>query len=39
MRISQLVTVDKSFFAEKAGQLNPQVMKEVDEGIRLSLSL
>jgi len=39
VNVSQLVTVDKSFFTEKAGQLNPQVMKEVDEGIRLALSL
>jgi mRNA interferase MazF len=37
--VSQIVTVDKSFLTQKAGRLNPELMNEVDAGIRLVLSL
>ena len=37
--VSQLITVDKSFLTEKAGKLSPQILQDVDAGIRLVLSL
>jgi mRNA interferase MazF len=39
VNVSRLVTVDKSFLIEKAGQLPVAVLREVEEGIRLVLSL
>jgi mRNA interferase MazF len=38
VNVSQLITVDKSFFAEKAGSVNALKLKEVEAGIRLVLS-
>lgn len=37
--VSQLITVDKSFLTEKVGTLSPQKLREVEEGVRLALSL
>ena len=37
--VSQLITVDKSFFTEKIGSINATMLKEVEAGIRLVLSL
>ena len=39
VNVSQLLTIDKSFLTEKAGQLSAVKMHEVEEGIRLVLSL
>ena len=39
VNVSQLITVDKSFFTEKIGNLNATMLKEVEAGIRLVLSL
>lgn len=37
--VSQLITVDKSFLAERTGTLKPELLQEVEAGIRLVLSL
>jgi mRNA interferase MazF len=37
--VSQIVTFDKAFLFEKAGALDPKILKEVDAGIRLALSV
>ncbi len=37
--VSQLVTVDKSFFIERAGKLRASELLEVEAGVRLVLSL
>jgi mRNA interferase MazF len=37
--VSQLITVDKSFLTEKAGILPPDVLQEIEAGIRLVLLL
>ncbi len=37
--VSQIVTIDKSLLAERAGTLNPDILKEIDAGIRLALSI
>ncbi|MGD8540510.1 MAG: type II toxin-antitoxin system PemK/MazF family toxin [Candidatus Aminicenantes bacterium] len=37
--VSQLITVDKSFLTKKAGKLSPQILQEIEAGIRLVLSL
>lgn len=37
--LSQLVTVDKSFLAEKVGKLTAKQMQQIEEGLRLVLSL
>jgi len=37
--VSQIVTIDKSFLAKKAGQLNPELLHEIESGVRLVLSL
>ena len=37
--VSQIVTVDRSFFTKKAGAISPDILKEVDAGIRLALSI
>jgi len=39
VNVSQLITIDKNFMKEKAGDLPPVIMQEVDDGIRLVLSL
>ncbi len=37
--ISQIITMDQAFLTEKFGRLPPRIMKAVDDGIRLVLSL
>jgi len=37
--VSQIITLDKTFLREKAGELNQKSMQLVDEGIRLVLAL
>lgn len=39
VNVSQLITVNKSFFTEKIGRLTDTQQHEVDEGLRLVLSL
>jgi len=39
VNVSQLLTVDKTFFTEKIGSLGSLKMQEVEAGIRLVLSL
>jgi mRNA interferase MazF len=39
VNVSQLITVDKSYLTEKAGELSPEKLKELEAGIRLVLSL
>ena len=39
VNVSQIITVDKSFLTERIGRLNPRLLDEVDEGLRLVLSL
>lgn len=39
VNVSQIVTIDKSFLSKKAGALSPDILKEVDAGIRLALSI
>jgi len=37
--VSQVITVDKRFLTEKIGELSPNQLQVVDEGLRLILSL
>ena len=39
INVSQLITVDKSFFTEKIGSIGILKLKEVEAGVRLVLSL
>ena len=39
VNVSQLITVDKSFFTEKLGSIGILKLKEVEAGVRLVLSL
>lgn len=39
VNVSQIAAVDKSFLTEQLGTLASQVMKKVDEGLRLVMSL
>lgn len=39
VNISQIVTLDKRFLTNKVGRLSPKLLQEVDEGLRLVLSL
>jgi mRNA interferase MazF len=39
VNVSQVITVDKSFFTEKIGSIDAPMLKEVETGIRLVLSL
>jgi mRNA interferase MazF len=39
VNVSQIITVDKSFLTERVGHLPPRVLIEVDEGLRLVLSV
>ena len=39
VNVSQIITVDKSFLTERAGRLNPQLLAEIDDGLRLVLSI
>lgn len=37
--VSQVITVDKGFLSNRSGKLPSRVMKELDNGLRLVLSL
>ena len=37
--VSQVITIEKSFLAEECGRVPSSLMKAIDEGLRLSLSL
>ena len=37
--VSQIITLDRTFLAEKCGRMPSRVMRAVDDGIRLVLSL
>jgi mRNA interferase MazF len=37
--VSQLITIDRDFLTEKAGRLRGQVLKHLDNGLRLVLAL
>jgi len=39
VNVSQLITVDKSFFTEKVGTIGTLKLKEAEAGVRLVLSL
>jgi mRNA interferase MazF len=39
VNVSQVITVDKIFLTERIGQLPPRVLVEVEEGLRLVLSI
>lgn len=39
VNVSQIVTVDKTFLTRRIGTLNPRLLAEVDEGLRLVLSI
>jgi len=39
INVSQIITLDKTYFAERIGMLPAQAMSAVDEGLRLVLSL
>ena len=39
VNVSQLITLDKLFLTQRIGRLNPPLVAEVDEGLRLVLSL
>jgi mRNA interferase MazF len=39
VNVSQIVTVDKSFLTERLGRLSPRLLLDVEEGLRLVLSL
>jgi len=37
--VSQVITIDRTFLTEKCGKLPPSLIRMVDEGLRLALSL
>jgi mRNA interferase MazF len=37
--VSQVITIDRGFLTEKAGRLRGQLLKDVDNGLRLVLAL
>ncbi len=39
INVSQILTVDKSFFTEKVGRLSARQLTVVEQGVRLALSL
>ena len=39
VNVSQIITVDKSYLTERIGKLKANFMKEVDDGLRLVLSV
>ncbi len=39
INVSQVITIDKSFLTEQAGQVSEVIMLTVDEGLRLVLAL
>jgi len=39
VNVSQIITVDKTFLTQRIGRLNPRLLAEVDDGLRLVLSI
>ena len=39
VNVSQIITVDKSFLTERVGKISPRLLAEVEEGLRLVLSI
>jgi mRNA interferase MazF len=39
VNVSQVITVDKSFLTQRIGKLSSRLLVEVDEGLRLVLSI
>ena len=39
VNVSQIITVDKTFLTERIGRLNPRLLAEVDDGLRLVFSI
>ena len=39
VNVSQIITVDKSFLTQHVGRIPPRLLAEVDDGMRLVLSL
>ena len=37
--VSQIITIDRTFLSEKCGRLPSRIMKSIDDGIRLVLSV
>jgi mRNA interferase MazF len=37
--VSQVITLDKEFLNEKIGQIEEQIMRQIDEGLKLILAL
>lgn len=37
--VSQVITIDKTFLVEQCGRIPSHLMKAIDDGLRLSLSL
>jgi len=39
VNVSQIITLDRTFLSERVGRLAPAKLREVEEGVRLILSL
>jgi mRNA interferase MazF len=39
VNVSQIITVDRTFVTERLGRLNSELLRQVEEGLRLVLSL
>jgi len=39
VNVSQIITVDKAFLAQRIGRLNPRLLAEVDDGLRLVFTI
>ena len=39
VNVSQVITIDKSFLAQRAGVLNSKLLREVEDGLRLILEV
>ena len=39
VNVSQLITIDRSFLIERVGKLSPAKLSEIEDGLRLVLSL
>ena len=39
VNVSQIITVDKTFLSQRIGRLNSRALAEVDDGLRLVLSI
>jgi mRNA interferase MazF len=37
--VSQVVTLDRAFLSDPAGKLDPKLLRQVDQGLRLVLDL